>query len=71
MSINTDEQELIRLVPAPFSRRHPLELVIFCGSPASGKSSFYWDVLKPLGYERVNQDTLKSVCPFLWKLSTR
>ena len=31
-----------------------------CGSPASGKSTFYWTKLKPLGYERVNQDTLKT-----------
>ncbi|RMJ23237.1 Polynucleotide [Aspergillus sp. HF37] len=44
----------------PFTRRNPLELVIFCGSPGSGKSSFYWNTLEPLGYERVNQDILKS-----------
>ncbi|KAF2461511.1 polynucleotide kinase 3 phosphatase-domain-containing protein [Lineolata rhizophorae] len=43
-----------------YSKAHTLELVIFCGSPASGKSTFYWKVLKPLGYERVNQDTLKT-----------
>ncbi|KAL2013806.1 hypothetical protein VTN00DRAFT_1331 [Thermoascus crustaceus] len=48
--------------PAPvlFSRRNPLELVIFCGSPGAGKSTFYWKYLEPLGYERVNQDILKS-----------
>ncbi|KAL5363801.1 polynucleotide kinase 3 phosphatase-domain-containing protein [Aspergillus floccosus] len=44
----------------PFSRKNPLELVIFCGSPGAGKSTFYWDYLEPLGYERVNQDTLKT-----------
>ncbi|KAL4975739.1 polynucleotide kinase 3 phosphatase-domain-containing protein [Aspergillus desertorum] len=44
----------------PFSRKSPLELVIFCGSPGAGKSTFFWDYLKPLGYERVNQDILKS-----------
>ncbi|KAL4944251.1 hypothetical protein BDV06DRAFT_187943 [Aspergillus oleicola] len=44
----------------PFSRKSPLELVIFCGSPAAGKSTFYWEYLKPLGYERVNQDILKT-----------
>ena len=36
-------------------------LVVFCGSPGSGKSSYYWNVLQPLGYERVNQDILKTV----------
>ncbi|KAL4868792.1 hypothetical protein BDV12DRAFT_169040 [Aspergillus spectabilis] len=47
-------------VSPPFSRNSPLELVIFCGSPAAGKSTFYWNYLKPLDYERVNQDILKS-----------
>ncbi|KAL1981522.1 hypothetical protein VTN96DRAFT_2503 [Rasamsonia emersonii] len=46
--------------PPTFSKRHPLELVIFCGSPGAGKSTFYWKHLKPLGYERVNQDILKT-----------
>ncbi|MBZ6374561.1 MAG: ATP-binding protein [Kocuria palustris] len=45
----------------PFTRKHPLELVIFCGSPGAGKSTFYWNHLEPLGYERVNQDILKTV----------
>lgn len=31
-----------------------------CGSPGSGKSTFYWTKLKRLGYERINQDTLKT-----------
>ncbi|KJK64510.1 Polynucleotide kinase 3 phosphatase [Aspergillus parasiticus SU-1] len=44
----------------PFSRQSALELVIFCGSPGAGKSTFYWDYLEPLGYERVNQDILKT-----------
>ncbi|GKZ20638.1 hypothetical protein AbraIFM66951_005366 [Aspergillus brasiliensis] len=48
-------------VAPPFSRQSPLELVIFCGSPGAGKSSFYWDYLEPLKYERVNQDLLKTV----------
>lgn len=48
--------------PSRFSRLEPdcLELVIFVGSPGAGKSSFYRTHLEPLGYERVNQDTLKS-----------
>ncbi|OKO93950.1 Bifunctional polynucleotide phosphatase/kinase [Penicillium subrubescens] len=41
-----------------FARKHPLELVIFCGSPGSGKSTYFWKNLEPLGYERVNQDIL-------------
>jgi len=44
-----------------FTRRNPQELVIFCGSPGAGKSTFYWETMKPLGYERVNQDILKTV----------
>ncbi|KAH8697178.1 putative DNA 3'-phosphatase Tpp1 [Talaromyces proteolyticus] len=47
-------------VTPTFSKLHPVELVIFCGSPGAGKSTFYWKYLKPLGYERVNQDILKS-----------
>ena len=46
--------------PIVFEKKAPLDLVIMCGSPASGKSTFYWTKLKPLGYERVNQDLLKS-----------
>jgi bifunctional polynucleotide phosphatase/kinase len=47
--------------PVLFSRRNDVDLVLFCGSPAAGKSTFYWKYLQPLGYERVNQDILKSV----------
>lgn len=36
------------------------EVVLFCGSPGSGKSTYYWRHLQPLGYERVNQDILKT-----------
>lgn len=49
------------LAAAPFIKNSPQELVIFCGSPGAGKSTFFWDVLQPLGYERVNQDILKTV----------
>ncbi|RDW60769.1 DNA kinase Pnk1 [Coleophoma cylindrospora] len=43
-----------------FSKRNEKEIVLFCGSPGAGKSTFYWRVLEPLGYVRVNQDTLKT-----------
>ncbi|KAF2742545.1 DNA kinase/phosphatase Pnk1 [Sporormia fimetaria CBS 119925] len=43
-----------------FTKTNPLDIVALCGSPGAGKSSFYWRHLKPLGYERVNQDLLKT-----------
>ncbi|KAL8872108.1 MAG: hypothetical protein Q9174_002204 [Haloplaca sp. 1 TL-2023] len=46
--------------PFVFEKKSPLDIVLFCGSPGSGKSSFYWKHLQPLGYERVNQDLLKT-----------
>ena len=51
-----------------FEKLNELDLVIFCGSPGAGKSTYFWEYLKPLGYERVNQDLLKtvSVFPFHW-----
>lgn len=48
--------------PIVFTKKNDLELVIFCGSPGAGKSTWFQQHLKPLGYERVNQDILKSVC---------
>ena len=36
---------------------------MFCGSPGAGKSSFYWQHLAPFGYQRINQDLLKTVSP--------
>jgi hypothetical protein len=48
-------------VPETFSKSNPIDIVVFCGSPGAGKSSFYWRHLQPLGYGRVNQDILKSV----------
>ncbi len=44
-----------------FTKTNKLDIVLCCGSPGAGKSTFYWTVLQPLGYERVNQDILKSV----------
>ncbi|KAH0290265.1 PNK3P-domain-containing protein [Aureobasidium namibiae CBS 147.97] len=46
--------------PTVFTRENNLELIIFCGSPGAGKSTWFQQHLKPLGYERVNQDILKS-----------
>ncbi|KAI0513132.1 DNA kinase/phosphatase Pnk1 [Xylaria bambusicola] len=43
-----------------FEKTNKRDIVLFCGPPGAGKSTFYWKHLKPLGYERVNQDTLKS-----------
>lgn len=43
-----------------FQRGNEQELILFCGSPGAGKSNFFRNNLEPLGYKRVNQDTLKS-----------
>lgn len=43
-----------------FQKKHETEIVLLCGSPGAGKSSFYRTYLDRLGYKRVNQDTLKS-----------
>jgi bifunctional polynucleotide phosphatase/kinase len=45
---------------APFDKKNKQDIVLFVGPPGAGKSTFYWRHLKPLGYERVNQDQLKS-----------
>ncbi|KAK4993064.1 DNA kinase/phosphatase Pnk1 [Elasticomyces elasticus] len=46
--------------PFGFSKNNSVDVVLFCGSPGSGKSTFYATHLRPLGYERVNQDILKT-----------
>ncbi|KAL8750405.1 MAG: hypothetical protein Q9184_006437 [Pyrenodesmia sp. 2 TL-2023] len=46
--------------PVVIEKRNVLDIVLFCGSPGSGKSTFYWKYLQLLGYERVNQDILKT-----------
>ena len=58
--LNTAVPASTDATPIVFEKRSKLDLVIMCGSPASGKSTFYWTKLKPLGYERVNQDVLKT-----------
>ncbi|KAH7148322.1 polynucleotide kinase 3 phosphatase-domain-containing protein [Dactylonectria macrodidyma] len=45
---------------AVFEKTNNQDIVLFCGPPGAGKSTFYWRYLKPLSYERINQDTLKS-----------
>ena len=45
-----------------YRKINAVDIVLLCGSPGAGKSTFYWNKLMPLGYSRVNQDTLKSVC---------
>ena len=37
-----------------------LEVVILCGFPGCGKTSFYRRALQPLGHAHVNRDTLKT-----------
>jgi bifunctional polynucleotide phosphatase/kinase len=54
----TTEQTSLPNSP-PFARRGEQEVVVFVGSPASGKSSFFRENLQE-GYARVNQDTLKT-----------
>ncbi|MCJ1286991.1 hypothetical protein MMC26_006338 [Xylographa opegraphella] len=53
-------QSLIQGTSVEFEKINKLDIVIFCGSPGAGKSTFYWNKLQPLGYERVNQDSLKT-----------
>ncbi|KAL9025380.1 MAG: hypothetical protein Q9196_005785, partial [Gyalolechia fulgens] len=47
--------------PIVMAKKNALDIVLLCGSPGSGKSTFYWKHLQPLGYARVNQDTLKTL----------
>jgi len=46
--------------PRAFAKKNEVEILLLCGSPGSGKSTFYWTQLEPLGYERANQDQLKT-----------
>lgn len=46
--------------PLVFTKKNDVEIVLFCGSPGAGKSTFYWTFVQPLGHERVNQDLLKT-----------
>lgn len=43
-----------------FEKTNKQDIVLFCGPPGAGKSTFFWKFLQPLGYERINQDILKT-----------
>ena len=61
MGMDTPSTDGLDKISSPFTKQSDTELVLLCGSPGSGKSTFYWKHLQPLGYERVNQDILKTV----------
>lgn len=42
------------------SRSGEKEIVLFCGYPALGKSSFYYRHFHPANYTHINQDKLKT-----------
>ena len=54
-----------------FQKKNKADVVLFCGSPGSGKSTFFWTYLRELGYERVNQDTLKTASCRKHELTSR
>ncbi|PBP19500.1 polynucleotide kinase 3 phosphatase [Diplocarpon rosae] len=43
-----------------YEKKNACDIVLFCGSPGAGKSTFYWKNLESLGYTRINQDILKT-----------
>ncbi|CAD6571469.1 MAG: hypothetical protein ASARMPREDX12_004546 [Alectoria sarmentosa] len=58
--LNSSSSTSTSATPIVIDKKNSLDIVLLCGSPGSGKSTFYWTELKPLGYERINQDTLKT-----------
>lgn len=50
----------VSLQPDLFEAIGKPEIVLFCGRPASGKTSFYKNNFKQRGYVHVNKDTLKT-----------
>ncbi|KAI4088001.1 MAG: hypothetical protein LQ344_006376 [Seirophora lacunosa] len=55
--LNPADSTSLKLV---IEKKNVLDIILLCGSPGSGKSTFYRKHLQPLGYQRVNQDTLKT-----------
>lgn len=59
--LDTEVDSQTDATPILFTKRNDgHDLILFCGSPGAGKSTFFWRHLQPLGYERVNQDLLKT-----------
>lgn len=58
--VDTEITPQTETTPLIFTKKNDLDVVLFCGSPGAGKSTFYWQYLQPMGYERVNQDILKT-----------
>ena len=56
---NKPETDGINVVPVFLPSPEP-DIVLFVGSPASGKSTFFREHLESMGYVRINQDTLKT-----------
>lgn len=59
--LNLADSTSLDASPFVIDKKNALDIVLFCGSPGSGKSTFYRKHLQPLSYERINQDTLKTV----------
>ena len=59
--LNLSTTASLDATPVLIEKKNRLDIIIFCGSPGSGKSTFFWTHLQPLEYERVNQDILKTV----------
>jgi bifunctional polynucleotide phosphatase/kinase len=58
-TLATSQSTITCITPVITAPSKP-DIILFVGSPASGKSTFYTARLAPLGYERINQDTLKT-----------
>lgn len=64
--LNPADSTSLKLV---IEKKNVLDIILLCGSPGSGKSTFYRKHLQPLGYQRVNQDTLKTVSLLYYTLT--
>ena len=61
VAIRYRETHYLAASEASFVKKNNQEIVLFCGSPGAGKSTFYFKHLQPLGFQRINQDILKTV----------